>query len=291
MNYYDEEFKPWETVDGRCVVADEAVWNRLIELNALREPPILDMPANDVAIVKVPTDIFEDVEGPVQNSSGGQLFRTETAWNVLTGFPFGVRELAVELSVDHMLPRFFQAIDSTQHVDYLLMTQRPELVREKWDFAYPPHSEDWPRTNGEKMHRRNVILATYAETQADIERLIPELLKCHDLCKGLAVICNPKEELSFSCYGDELMYPIDLIIAEGNEHPIHPQWLRSLREQCKYASVKFNFASWGEYQHGASARPEYHCHVFQPDGPWMEKVGKSRSGRTLDGQEHNGRIA
>ena len=155
-------------------------------------------------------------------------------------------------------------------------------------------------------------------------------MKCHDLCKGLAMICNPTEELDFlfdgecsdwqcyNCkswnvsedrYSDEGKWwmcrdcefneegepdwksKIDLIIAEGNEHPIHPDHVRSLRDQCKDANVPFHFAGWGDYQHGASPRPMHECHIFQPDGPWMEKVGKERSGRLLDGQEHNGRIS
>ena len=102
--------------------------------------------------------------------------------------------------------------------------------------------------------RPNVILATYVETQADIERLVPELLKCRDLCKGLEVICNPKERLHVEPYLTRSYEPtedytglqgIDRIIVEGNEHPIHPDHVRSLRDQCLDANVPFNFAGWG----------------------------------------------
>ena len=81
---------------------------------------------------------------------------------------------------------------------------------------------------------------------------------------------------------------LDLIIAEGNEHPIHPQWLRSLRDQCKDV-VPFNFAGWGRWAPvydpgdflGAALNDEHAGH---------QDTGKERSGRLLDGQEHNGRL-
>ena len=319
--YYDKEFKPYKIVDGQCVVADESEWQKLFELDKCTTCKTFDdceanggdCPKSPRPIVKVPTDIFEDVEGGVFDSEFRHLFDLESE----------------AIRPRDLLTRFFQAVDSTPQVDYLIVTQRPEVVRE----LYPIRSCDGYGNSKEgygfvAFDRPNVILATYVETQADIKRLIPELLKCHDLCKGLAVVCNPKEELDFVSLDDgtaiwdflEGEYEwkngkecghcesLDLIIAEGNEHPIHPQWLRSLRDQCKDV-VPFHFAGWGRWEplngngipdkHDDS--PEIEPFIWigrdgqqsrsgcSPDRVMIE-VGKEQSGRLLDGQEHNGRL-
>ena len=325
MSYYDEDFKPWQIAGGQCVVADEAEWSKLVELNDESECNSFVWEQDFSTIVKVPTDIFEYVEGQVFDQSLKPVFTNE---HITTQRP---------LTVNDLLTRFFQTVDATPHVDYLLVTKRPELVRSKWILAYPPHSHDWPRTNGEKRFRRNVTIAVPVETQADIERLIPELLKCHDLCKGLEVICNPTEKLDFrkfvsglqcdfcgpvvsrtefdgqcnvtvcescfTCFDDAgstvtgTEAAINRVIAEGNEHPIHPDHVRSLRDQCLDAEVEFNFASWGSYVPSSCVPP---CpdtgHYLWPwkdqgDETMMLAIDAERSCRLLDGQEHNGRVS
>ena len=144
-SYYDEQFIPWKIADGQCVVADEAEWDRLDELNeyhsdeyarwnrwadatGAHEHPDYNPP--NPPIVKVPTDIFEDVEGRAVNRDEEILSVTTSKHheNVWTTFPYMNSRC---LAVNDILTRVFQTIDDTPHVDYLLMTQRPELVREK----------------------------------------------------------------------------------------------------------------------------------------------------------------
>ena len=78
--------------------------------------------------------------------------------------------------------------------------------------------------------------------------------------------------------------------------PMHPDWVRSLRDQCQAAGTPFFFKSWGEWvtenqspedillpgqstmPHGWKGR-KYEDSVY--------RVGKRRAGRLLDGVEHN----
>lgn len=64
---------------------------------------------------------------------------------------------------------------------------------------------------------------------------------------------------------------LDWVVAGGESgpraRPMHPGWVRSLRDQCAAAGVAFLFKQWG-----AS----------------MDRVGKKAAGRLLDGQLHNG---
>ena len=48
---------------------------------------------------------------------------------------------------------------------------------------------------------------------------------------------------------------------------MHPDWARSLRDQCQAAGVAFHFKQWGEYAANS------------------EHLGKHHTGRLLDGVE------
>ncbi|WP_412032899.1 DUF5131 family protein [Nitratireductor aquimarinus] len=88
------------------------------------------------------------------------------------------------------------------------------------------------------------------------------------------------------------MYPtLDWVIAGGESgsaaRPMHPEWVRSLRDQCAASEAAFFFKQWGEWTTAAGAPASQHIgHVFD-DGFQMIRMGKKASGRTLDGCEHN----
>jgi protein gp37 len=69
--------------------------------------------------------------------------------------------------------------------------------------------------------------------------------------------------------------------------PMHPDWARSIRDQCEAAHVPFFYK-----QNGAFGPSELfsHCrgrrHVFA-DGQEVVRVGKKKAGRELDGVQHN----
>lgn len=78
--------------------------------------------------------------------------------------------------------------------------------------------------------------------------------------------------------------------------PMHPDWVRSLRDQCQGARVPFFFKSWGEWV-TENQSPEdivLPGHSTIPHG-WkgrkyeesVYRVGKRRAGRLLDGREWN----
>jgi protein gp37 len=94
---------------------------------------------------------------------------------------------------------------------------------------------------------------------------------------------------------------------------MHPDWARSLRDQCAAANVPFFFKQWGEWgdyvdsinvcrQHalcGLMAREpaleknwakalEFMRSTNGVDGAGVvARIGKKAAGRTLDGKEHN----
>ena len=113
----------------------------------------------------------------------------------------------------------------------------------------------------------------------------------------------------------DLFPKIDWVIVGGESgpraRPMHPDWARSLRDQCAAAGVPFLFKQWGEFV------PIFDREVEDPDwrncGRWehahpkgcwwnlaggtgfhgervvyVDRVGKKRAGRLLDGVQHDG---
>jgi protein gp37 len=102
--------------------------------------------------------------------------------------------------------------------------------------------------------------------------------------------------------------PLDWIIVGGESgpgaRPMHPDWARSIREQCAKSGVAFHFKQWGNWApidetyadhpvslplrasigHAWTDSPE----LVGPNAQWLACFGKARAGRLLDGVEHNG---
>jgi protein gp37 len=77
--------------------------------------------------------------------------------------------------------------------------------------------------------------------------------------------------------------------------PMHPDWARSLQDQCMQSGVPFFFKQWGEFCPGILGE-NWSCVANNPelriDDPnfnlvQVTRVGKKAAGRLLDGIEHN----
>jgi protein gp37 len=94
---------------------------------------------------------------------------------------------------------------------------------------------------------------------------------------------------------------LDWVIVGGESgpgaRPMHPNWARSLRDQCVNAGTKFFFKQWGEWdiQDEQDSNPHESPYPFGDlnkqavvfDGnhvALMRKVGKHKAGRLLDGR-------
>jgi protein gp37 len=89
---------------------------------------------------------------------------------------------------------------------------------------------------------------------------------------------------------------IDWVIAGGESgpgaRPMHPDWVRSLRDQCAAAGVPFHFKQWGEWAPNCLCDTA-HAHRDTPrpvsgKPGCMFRCGTKAAGRQLDGIEHNG---
>jgi protein gp37 len=223
----------------------------------------------------------------------------------------------------------WKVIADTPWLDWLLLTKRPQNIRK---MLPPDWGDGWP----------NVWLGTTAENQEEADRRIPHLLatpaavrfvSAEPLLAPIDFTGTTLEDAiaSFKDWG--FHYPpsdkppprLDWIITGGESgahaRPMHPDWARSARDQCKAAGTAYFFKQWGEFLpvgqhlpgcgkiHGATAvkpgRMKLHYAGSSKLGPKYAfadkgvafasthdnrltfRVGKSRAGRLLDGREHN----
>lgn len=214
----------------------------------------------------------------------------------------------------------FELIKSTPNLQWLLLTKRPQniarMLPADWGWGY-----------------ENVSLGVTAENQVEADRRIPLLLSWP--ARSYFVSCEPLlgpvdlTRLTFGAttfnaltgerHQGGVTYPTDArlnwVIAGGesggNARPSHPDWFRSVRDQCAEAGAAFLFKQWGEWAPGECAqhpqtRTEFTASWFDDrwsfetitprvgdelhcdDGPDVWRFGKKRAGRHLDGVEHNG---
>lgn len=93
---------------------------------------------------------------------------------------------------------------------------------------------------------------------------------------------------------------LDWVICGGETgpgaRPMHPDWVRNLRDQCVGADVPFFFKAWGDYCYVDQMPSDTYTHLDtrvnlaghrDDKKPW--RIGKKLAGRNLDGREWNER--
>lgn len=174
--------------------------------------------------------------------------------------------------------------------------------------------ETWPLPN--------VQLGTSVEDQQLADERIPRLLacpatvrflSCEPLLGPMNLFCRYKagaraNVLKLSdiapCQAARDDRALHWIIAGGESgpgaRPMHPDWVRSIRDQCTAASVPFFFKQWGEFrevEHEAARDGDLGIanngstsdwsDDYHPSTAIVRRVGKKRAGRLLDGREWN----
>jgi protein gp37 len=188
----------------------------------------------------------------------------------------------------------FQLIAKTPHLDWLLLTKRIGNARRMLNEVIKKLSSD--NNTWDELSWPGVWIGATVVNQDEANRDVPKLLAVPARVRFLSIepmlgpinfesMCaNPMDFMACA----NALEKIDWVIVGGESgpdaRPMHPDWARSLRDQCAAAGVPFHFKQWGAW------RP-----IFQGDGeryrvsePNAVRVGKRAAGRLLDGVEHSG---
>lgn len=197
---------------------------------------------------------------------------------------------------DFICDAFARMSFAKQHT-FLILTKRPERMLQ---FFQEWESTSWPLPN--------VWLGVTVENQDQVDKRIPILLQVPAAIRFVSVepMLGPVEidsefltgEYSPVDFGGTMTEShgpkIDLIICGGESgpgaRPMHPEWVRSLRNQCQTAGTDFFFKQWGEWINPSASRLPLLLNKpnFQfDDGTWVWKYGKKNAGRLLDGRTWN----
>lgn len=206
----------------------------------------------------------------------------------------------------------FDLIVDTPNLDWLLLTKRignvPQMVQAATLCDLLPS---------------NVWLGATIVNQEEAERDIPKLLAVPARVRFLSMepLLGPVDLVSSGALWSDMngnivdapsrgLRGVDWVIAGGESgpgaRPMHPDWARSLRDQCAAASVPFLFKQWGEW---CPRGPESMGYPLVDTAPrrritdvgengqqlgacgssdcWMQRAGKRAAGRLLDGRSHD----
>lgn len=238
----------------------------------------------------------------------------------------------------------FALIRATPNLDWLLLTKRIGNASRMIAEAVSSLPRDAACGTGQFNHTPmaqwpwpNVWLGATICNQAEADRDIPKLrgTPAHVRFLSIEPMLGPinldlgwnNDLARWDSTGRPLpLRRIDWVIAGGESgpraRPSHPDWFRSLRDQCADFGTPFLFKQWGEWwevdgdardpegdhEQIAVGSPEAHelwdastdtlltidGHRFTPEslpedvqGRLLRRIGKIAAGRLLDGREHN----
>lgn len=226
---------------------------------------------------------------------------------------------------DGVRDRLWALIKATPNLDWMLLTKRPgniaNMLPDDWGTGYP-----------------NVWLGCTVVNQEEADRDIPKLLAVPAAVRFLSM--EPllgSVDLTAHLWGRAQPCPgcprdadcdcghlprhmlgeepdLALVIVGGESgpgaRPMHPDWARSIRDQCQAAGVAFFFKQWGEWTPGENVLSEItgwranatygpwvggdewlfgETDMGDPEEDWHDepdlyRVGKKAAGRLLDGR-------
>jgi protein gp37 len=209
----------------------------------------------------------------------------------------------------------------TRHI-FQILTKRPERAIEFYQYM---------EAHNLKSNYNNIWFGVTVENQEQADKRIPLLLQIPAAVRFISVepMLGPIKLISSGTFidhnymtgevrhkmlktNDDIIsiekQKIDWVICGGesgkNARPMHPDWVRSLRDQCKAADVPFFFKQWGKYKilYERSNPPEFtfereyfrYNRINISGGQdshggnlcYYKKVGKRNSGCLVDGVEY-----
>jgi protein gp37 len=193
----------------------------------------------------------------------------------------GGQEMTTENARQYL---FYSIVPECPNLIFLFLTKRPsninKYIPEKWKINPP----------------ENVMFGTSPCDQKTFDTLVPQLLQVNGkkflsiepllgpvTLKSIVSIDHYKHMVQIHCH-------IQWIIVGGESgsqaRPMHPDWARTLRDECSFIGLPFFFKQWGEFV-SVSMEAGPGQHFTFPNGATVRRLGKKAAGRALDGIEYS----
>jgi protein gp37 len=247
-------------------------------------------------------DVFENWQGLLDHSDGATMYTCNEcgAWRTIEDMCCGPNA-HYALTMQEVRTRLFKLIESTPNLDWLLLTKRPENIMQMLPRAWVSDGKpgEFGPTELVGSIPHNVRIGTSVENQKTADERIPHLFKVPASVRFLSVepLLGPvdfRKVPGFNRIGLSLSAWWVIVGGESgpNARPMHPDWVRSIRDQCQAAGVPYFFKQWGEWAPGknfseTSGIPSGESCDFGEgldDNASVWRVGKKVAGRTLDGR-------
>lgn len=161
--------------------------------------------------------------------------------------------------------------DCPQHI-FQALTKRPDRMMEYFSIGNINY----------KYPVKNLWLGVSVEDQKTADERIPLLVETPAAVRWISA-----EPLLSEIDIEEYLFAkeLDWVVVGGESgpkaRPMHPDWVRSIRNQCQAASVPFFFKQWGTYLPQEMRLAGLNKRVIQ-----LEKIGKKKAGNLLDGKQY-----
>lgn len=276
---------------------------------------------------------FLPIDGPELGKSTGVILHPDRLDRPLRWrrprhvFVDSLSDLMHEAIPDSFIARVFAVMALADWHNFQLLTKRPGRLRslltserftrevqsqvaglaaahgrpaaQRWQWPLP---NVWVGVSVESQKWANVRIPPLLATPAAVrflscEPLLGEVLLCR--CDGaqFEVVRHPFL-IAADCplHGD---HRLDWVIAGGESgsgsRPVHPSWVRGLRDQCTAGDVAFFFKQWGDWAPDGFAQgglEEHRCYVggsvtVAGESGFRQvmcRAGKKAAGRSLDGR-------
>lgn len=200
---------------------------------------------------------------------------------------------------DDVIDRIFAVMLAAHWYTFQVLTKRPQRMKEYVNERFhdlPPHI--WMGVSVEDQATANERIPLLLDTPAAVRWVSAEPL-LGPVVLNRYLFVGAEGGIDFAHTPRQLLHWIVCGGESGrNARPMHPEWARSLRDQCEAAGVPFLFKQWGEWlpdgqqsSHDipaiASSQPRaipFHRFDENTSG---SKVGKKAAGRLLDGVLHD----
>lgn len=236
---------------------------------------------------------------------------------------------------DAWIDRVFAVMALAPQHTFQVLTKRSKRMREYVNNLEPGNILDaWasighPRPGGimRLTPPDNIWLGVSVEDQKRADERVPDLLATRAAIRWISAepLLGPLDLTRHFHSPLDMARQLGWLVVGGesgaNARPMHPDWARSLRDQCASTGVAFHFKQWGEFREYDTGSPEVipiidgtdeaddmvdlainpswisrdgvhaltrdHLSMHVPSR-MIERIGKKAAGRLLDGVEHNG---